>query len=112
METRSDKQNRALHLFYTMLSDELNSAGLDQRVVLKPSIDIPWNLESVKNQLWRPIQKAITGKESTTELTTDEIDKVYAILMKHMNEKFKIECNFPSEEERELETKTFRKDQD
>jgi hypothetical protein len=40
----------------------------------------------VKEYLWRPLQKAILGKQSTTELTTKEIDKVF-----DTNKKF-LEC--------------------
>jgi hypothetical protein len=96
---RTQQQNRALHLFYTMLAEELNNAGLDQRKVLKPSIDIPWTLESVKNQLWRPIQEAMLSKKSTTELESKDIDKVYEVLMRHLGQSFGITVMFPSEEE-------------
>jgi hypothetical protein len=95
---RTLRQNSALHSYFSQLADTLNEAGLDQRKVLKPSVDIPWSVESVKNQLWRPIQQAYLSKKSTTELETSEIDKIYLILNRHLAEKFGISVEFPKEE--------------
>lgn len=99
MDQRTPKQNNALHLFFTLLADELNNAGLDMRTVLKPGIDIPWSPETVKKHLWKPIQKALLEKESTTELTTTEVNKVEEVLMRHLGERFGVFVNFPSIEE-------------
>lgn len=98
-EQRTTKQNNALHLFFELLADELNNAGLDMRVVLKPTVDIPWNKDSVKGYLWRPIMKAQLNKDSTTELTTDEVNKVEEVLMRHLSEKFGVFVDFPSIEQ-------------
>lgn len=92
---RTTQQNKALHLYFTMLADELNGAGLDMRKALKQDIEIPWGTESVKDYLWRPIQRVVLKKESTTELTTNEIDKVWEILNRHLGEKFGIHIPFP-----------------
>lgn len=97
-ELRTPKQNNALHLYLTQLAEVLNDAGLDMKAVLKPEVEIPWTLENAKNHLWRPIQKLALGKESTTELTTAEISKVYDIINRHLA-KFGISVPFPSEEE-------------
>jgi hypothetical protein len=99
MDQRTLKQNSSLHLFFGLLADELNAAGLDMRTVLKPSVDIPWTSETVKNQLFKPIQKALLEKESTTELTTIEVNKVYEVLMRHLSEKFGVFVEFPSIED-------------
>lgn len=93
---RTISQNRALHLYFTMLADTLNENGLDMRKVLKPGIDIPWTSKNIKEYLWRPIQKALLHKESTTELTTSEIDQVLDILHLHLGEKFGVAQEFPS----------------
>ena len=47
---RTAKQNRALHLYFTHLADELNSAGLDMRKTLKPGVEIPWDGKSIKEK--------------------------------------------------------------
>lgn len=93
---RTDQQNKALHLFFTQLAEELNSAGLDMRKTLKPEVDIPWSGKTIKEYLWRPIMKAQLGKESTTELTTKEIDLVFDTINRHLGEKFGIHLDFPS----------------
>jgi len=84
MTQRTDRQNRALHLWLTMLADALNAAGLDQRKVLKPSVSIPWTPEAAKEQLWRPIQEAMFGKRSTTELARGEVGRVEEVLTRHL----------------------------
>lgn len=83
---RTLRQNSAMHLFFTHLADELNAAGLDQRVVLKPEIAIPWDDKAVKEKLFKPILKVYKGKESTTLMTTTEIDEVIQILTRHLGE--------------------------
>lgn len=106
-KARTSQQNAALHLFFRRLADALNDAGLDQRTVLKPSIAIPWTEESCKEQLWRPVQKALLGKQSTTELSKHmDIDQVHETLMRHLGEKFGLDyIEFPSRTEGETDEK-------
>lgn len=92
---RTITQNKSLHLYFTQLAEVLNDAGLDMRVILKPEVEIPWTSENVKNHLWRPIQRAYLQKESTTELTTQDIDKIYDIFNRHIS-KFGVFVEFPS----------------
>lgn len=100
---RSNKQNAALHKYLTMLSDALNDAGLDMRKVLKPGVEVPWNLERAKEQLWRPIQIAMTDKVSTTEPEKGDYVKIYEVLNRHMAEKFGISLPWPCKETMEDE---------
>ena len=93
---RTIQQNRALHLYFTLLAEALNAAGLDMKKTLKPEIDIPWTPGTVKDFLWKPVQKAILGKESTTELNTIEPSDVHDVLNRHLSEKFGISVEFPS----------------
>jgi hypothetical protein len=101
-EQRTAQQNRALHKYFTMLANDLNEAGYDLKKVLKPAylatVDIPWTPDTVKAHLWRPIQEAQLQKESTTELSTREVDVVYNTLNRHLGEKLGIHTPFPSEE--------------
>jgi len=96
---RTEQQNRAMHLYFTHLSEELNNAGLDMRKTLKPEISIPWTSANIKEFLWRPIQLAQVRKTSTKDLTTDELTKIYETLNRHLGEKFGISVAFPSIEE-------------
>lgn len=99
---RTLQQNKALWLFYQLLADELNAAGLDQRKVLKPSVAIPWSKDSIHDMLWLPIQEAMYGTDSTTQLTSEQIDKVYDVLNRHLGETTGVHVPFPSEETKGL----------
>lgn len=95
---RTKKQNRAMHLAFTLLAESLNGAGLPMNKVLK--VDIDWTPESVKEYLFRPIMKAMACKDSTTELDTKQISDVWEVLMRNLCEKKGIEyIPFPSEED-------------
>ena len=84
---RTDQQRKALELWCKLLAADLNKAGLDQRKVLKPGVEIPWGQESVKDQLFRPIFTAMTGKESTADAETSEYNQVYEVLSRHLSSK-------------------------
>lgn len=97
---RTHQQHKALWVYFTQLAEALNDAGLDQRVVLKPSVAILWDKNSVHKYLWKGIQEVMLGKESTTELTTKEIDKVYDVLNRHLGETTGVTVEFPSQDTR------------
>lgn len=110
MVKRTDSQRKALEVFFKLLAEKLNEAGLDQREVLKPSIAIPWTQEAIKNQLWRPIQKALTNKQSTTELDkVSEIDQIHSVLLRHLGEKFGLDyIEFPHDPEKISNYPTYK----
>lgn len=93
---RTLSQNSALWLMFTQLADELNEKGLDQRKVLKESVSIPWSKDTICEFIWKPVQKAVVEKESTTDLTTREIDEVFAVLQRHLHQQFDLGITFPS----------------
>ena len=98
---RTTQQNKALHIYFRELAKKLNEAGLDQRKVLKPSVAIPWDEKSVKDRLWKEIQRIKTGKDHTRELDTKEIDEIYDILNRHLTERWGSDLHipFPSQDE-------------
>src|SRR5690554_598094 len=67
-KTRTLTQSKSLHLWCTQLAEVLNSAGLDMRYVIREDVDIPWSGATVKEHIWRTVQKALTNKQSTTEI--------------------------------------------
>ena len=95
---RTIRQNAALHLYFQLVADALNSAGLDMRKTLSAEIEIPWSKESVKEYLWRPVQETQLGKQSTKELTTKDIDIIYDTINRFLAEKG-LHVSFPSIEE-------------
>lgn len=98
-QKRTLNQNKALHLLFTQMSDTFNTLGLDMKVVLKPEIKIWWTPEAVKRELFKPVMKAMYGKESTTELTTSEVSKVYEQIAIVTGQKHGVEIEFPSKEQ-------------
>jgi len=88
-EKRTHKQNNSIHLYCDMLAQEFNQAGLDMKVVLKPSVDIEWSGETVKKYVWKPIMKSLFGYDSTTKLKKiGEIDRVWEHINRHLSERF------------------------
>lgn len=98
MEQRTIQQNKSIHKYFELLAEELNMAGLDMRIVLKPSYQIWWTPESIKNNIWKPVQEAMYKKQSTTELTRKEVDKVYEQINYIIGEKWGVSVPFPSNE--------------
>lgn len=98
---RTLSQNKAIHKLFSLLSDDLNEKGLDMKVVLKPSYQIWWTPQSVKEYLWKPLQEAMYQKKSTIDLETKEIDKIFKQLAKILGEHHGIEMSFPSVESTE-----------
>lgn len=96
---RTITQNKAMHKLFSKLSDQLNTLGLDMRVVLKPTYQIWWTPESVKRDLWIPLQIAMLNKEHTSDLYTDEVSKVFEQLAHIIGEKHGVEIDFPSQEQ-------------
>lgn len=96
---RTNKQNKAIHKWFTMIAEQLNSAGLDMRKTLKEEIEIPWTGKSAKEFLWRPIQAAMYQTNSTTELDTKELTKVADTLQRHLASRLGQDIRFPSLEE-------------
>ena len=100
METskqRTLKQNHSIHALYEDIAKQLNEQGYDMKKTLKQSVEIPWTKEMVKEHLWRPIQKIQLGKESTTKLTTKEVNEVYETLARHLAQRIGIVIEMPSE---------------
>ena len=92
-------QNKSLHVYFDQLAAALNDAGWEMKKVLEEkAVDIPWSGVRVKEVLWRPIQEALTGKHSTTEINTVDPTEIYAVLDRHLSEKFGVHVEWPCEE--------------
>lgn len=97
---RTSQQNKSLHLYYKLVSDALNERGWSVQKLLqvKSKVDIDWNDKNFKEIVWREIQKAVLGKDSTTELKKQEdIDKVYDHINRFLSEEpICVHVPFPS----------------
>lgn len=99
---RTDQQRKAIEVYCRELATALNDAGLDQRAVLsqmREGVEIPWSQDTVKDTLWRRIQVAILGKESTTKLGSDEVSRVYDVLNRWTGQTFGVSVPFPEKKE-------------
>lgn len=92
---RTSRQNNAIHVYCREAAIDLNEAGCDQRKVLKPSLAIPWTMESFKENLFKPIMQAMFGIDSTTQLKTGQVGEVYETLNRELSEKFGVSTEFP-----------------
>ena len=94
---RSSQANKALHVLFQNISYELNRLGLEFtfRGIKGMDIQTTYSPEIVKNFLWRPLQDALLKKESTTQLTHNDISLIFEILGKWFSENG-VEINFPS----------------
>lgn len=96
---RTENQNNALHLYLTQVAKELDRQGFTlQDVVQKiTKVEITPTMHNIKEVVWREIQKAQLGKESTTQLTKHEIDPVYDVMNKWLGTYFQIHIPFPND---------------
>ena len=96
---RSTPQNSSLHVYCQLLADMLNDSG--QWLVIEINqkrSQVPWSMQSVKDYMWRPIQKAVTQKDSSARLSTKECMSVYETLNLHTAERLGISVDWPSKE--------------
>ena len=88
---RTMTQNKALHLWFRFLAETLNDAGLDMRTVIREDVDIPWTGPAVKEYIWRPVQKALQQKDSTTEANRTDYTAVREVIARHLGERFGVQ---------------------
>ena len=93
---RTLKQNNALHKLFELYVTALNDAGYSVQVVLKKVPELSWSKYNFKELIWRRFQQAELGKNSTTELSTKDIDKIYDEVNRFLSEEFYITEPFPS----------------
>jgi hypothetical protein len=92
---RTEQQNKALHLWFRQVAEALASQEFDFREL---KIEIAPTEYLVKEYMWKPVEKAVTGKTSTTQLEKSEVSEIYDILNKALGEKFGIHIPFPEDE--------------
>lgn len=106
---RSNQQSKAIHVYVQMVADELCNQGQTLQNVIQHinRVEITPTKENVKQVVWHEIQKALFGKKSTTELTTDEVNKVYEVMSMFLAREFEISLPFPSEEQSDNYLKSY-----
>jgi len=71
---------------------------MKDRILNNGGVDIDWSMTTVKELIWRPIQKARLDKDSTTNLTRSDIDVVYDTVNRFLASRFGIAVPFPNRE--------------
>lgn len=96
-QKRTEKQNNSLHLFFKIISDQLNEMGLEFNYdgVTGKKLSTRYTPEVVKNYFWRPIQMALFDIESTKHINTKQIDDIIDVIAKFFGDKGVI-MEFPS----------------
>lgn len=84
---RTSTQNKCIHKLCTQLATALNDGGFEVKTFFKEGYAVPFTPELVKENIWRTLQIAVTGKTSTTELERQECGEVYEVLNLNMAER-------------------------
>lgn len=100
MITRSKQQNKALWKYLTDLSNELNQAGVDQKLFIEHlnGWEIPITKEFL-HQIWKLKQEKMGMGDSTTKLNTDQVSQVYDAVNMFTSTEFGVGQAFPSIED-------------
>jgi len=103
MKPRTSQQNNAIHLYLSQVATELERNGYTMQDVMEriTKVEVMPTGNALKEVVWKPIQKILFGKKSTTELSkTEEIDKVYDVINKWLAREFDgLHIPFPSQDE-------------
>lgn len=108
-QTRSTRQNAALHLFFTHVAEALNDSGIyfkSKKVLCDEYIEIPWDLEMVKKHIWKEIQKNMFNTEKTSRLKTNQINPIFDVICFHIGN-LGIEVSFPNNFDYYLESVNY-----
>jgi hypothetical protein len=99
MAKRTNQQSKAMHLYFTMVAEELDRQGESfQNIVSKlKNAEIRPTPENIK-QIWKEFQIAMFNKKSTTELEKGEVDRVYEMFNAWLGREFEIFVPFPNSE--------------
>lgn len=103
MEKRTNQQNKALHKLFTLVAEELDKKNVTTRELIESldryhESDLTLNSTLVKELIWKSFQRVHLGKESTTELSSKEIDQIYDEVNLYLGENFHVHVDFPSNE--------------
>ena len=98
-DTRTSLQNASFHLFFTMITDQLNDLGMEYRYfgVTGKELSMMYTDHIVKEFFWKPIQLALFDIESTTKLTTEQMNAVIDVIINFFAEKGVV-VEFPNRE--------------
>ena len=97
LNTRTSQQNRALHLFFTFVSTELNELGLEFEYtgLSTKNLTSRYTPLIVKGFIWKPIQVSMFNFDSTKKLDTTQMNEIIDVIVSYFGNKG-INLQFPN----------------
>ena len=101
---KTRQQEKAYHVLFQQISDHCTSVGLDQKTILSKlsKYEVSTSPQFVKS-VWRSIMLPLTGKESTKDMTREEVKQVQQEFGKLWSEITGIGFDWPSIENQMLQ---------
>ena len=99
-------QHKSLHLFFYMVSEELNNIGIEYIYydIEGLQISIPYTKDLFKEFYWKPIQFDLFKIKSTKKISHNQLNTIIDILTKFFGEKGVV-ITFPNIEELKIKNK-------
>lgn len=99
MTQRTDQQRKAIEVFCAKLADALDREGHTLQNVVEriKKAEIRPTQENIKETVFKPMAKALFGVDSTTKLTTGQVDRVYEMVNAFIGREFHLHIPFPSQ---------------
>lgn len=107
--TRTDQQNKALHVWFEAVAEECRKNGVDAKMVMNKVVRMNMTSAFIK-EMWKTLQQALFQKKSTTQLRkSGEIDILRDHFIRFFAEQFEMELPpFPSNKPEEFTSGTIR----
>ncbi len=100
MTQRSPQQQKALEVYCRGLADGLNAVGYDFTDGKVIRLPVAFTQENVKEYMFKKVMVSLfPDYDSTTQLSTIEIQQVYENLNLFTSEKFGVGLTWPTKEE-------------
>ena len=97
---RTSKQQAAIEVYCRELAGAMNDAGFDMTTFpYREGFKLKWTQESVKQTFWKPTQRHLFGKKSSTQLNTSEVSEVYEAVDLGISQNTGVSIEFPHREE-------------
>jgi hypothetical protein len=94
---RTLSQNASLHKYLEIIAEQLADSGQDMRKLVK--LPIRPTKENVKENMFKPVMNALYPDiESTTDLSTTQMQHVYEVFNVAMGERLGVSADWPSHE--------------
>ena len=85
LDTRTNQQNRAYHLWLTQIANRLNHDNITTQQIISPNI--VWSGEKVKQIFTAPLIKTMFGVNSSAKLEKHNFDTLINVMTKAFGER-------------------------